>query len=83
MVVWSEIQEWVPEKEQNSAPFSSTRIKDAGIAIRHPRRRILFCTAESRNGLEGVAGGGYPFDKNIIFILLRRPRAQARACEEG
>ena len=30
----------------------STRIKDAGIAIRHLRGRILFYTAGSRNGLE-------------------------------
>ena len=29
----------------------STRIKDAGIAIRHSRGRILFYTAGSRNGL--------------------------------
>ena len=35
-----------------------TRIKDAGIAIRHSRGRILFYTAGSRNGLEGVAGRG-------------------------
>ena len=33
---------------------SSTRIKDAGIAIRHSRGRILFYTASSRNELEGV-----------------------------
>ena len=32
----------------------STRIKDAGIAIRHWRETILFYTAGSRNGLEGV-----------------------------
>ena len=32
----------------------STRIKDAGIAIRHSRGRILFYTAGSGNGLEGV-----------------------------
>ena len=35
-------------------PELSTRIKDAGIAIRHSRGRILFHTAGSRNGLEGV-----------------------------
>ena len=34
--------------------MSSTRIKDAGIAIRHSRGRILFYTAGSGNGLEGV-----------------------------
>ena len=32
----------------------STRIKDAGIAIRHSRGGILFYTAGSGNGLEGV-----------------------------
>ena len=32
----------------------STRIKDAGIAIRHSRGRILFYTAGSGNGLAGV-----------------------------
>ena len=35
-------------------PLSSC-IKDAGIAIRHSQERILFYTAGSRNGLEGVA----------------------------
>ena len=38
----------------DGAPDSSTRIKDAGIAIRHSRGRILFYTAGSRNGLEGM-----------------------------
>ena len=33
---------------------SSARIKDAGIAIRYSRGRILFYTAGSGNGLEGV-----------------------------
>ena len=33
---------------------SSTRIKDAGMAIRHLRGRILFYTAGSRNALEGM-----------------------------
>ena len=32
----------------------STRIKDAGIAIRHSQGRILFYTAGSRNGLKGL-----------------------------
>ena len=41
----------------------STRIKDAGIAIRHSRERILFYTAGSRNGLERVARGGYAHTK--------------------
>ena len=34
--------------------FSSTCIKDAGIGIRHSRGRILFYTAGSGTGLEGV-----------------------------
>ena len=36
----------------------STRIKDAGIAIRHSQGGILFYTAGSGNGLEGVVGDG-------------------------
>ena len=70
-------------------PWSSTHIKDAGIAIRNSRGRILFYTAGSGNGLEGVdtvarhrAGQRLdnPFEKkNTFSILLRRPRAQARA----
>ena len=36
----------------------STCIKDAGIAIRHSRGRILFYTAGSRNGLEGAGSRG-------------------------
>ena len=39
---------------------SSTRIKDAGIAIRHSRGRIFFYTAGSGNGLEGVG---------VVFVL--------------
>ena len=39
---------------------SSTRIKDAGIAIRHSRGRILFYTAWSGNALEGVG---------VVFVL--------------
>ena len=35
----------------------STRIKHVGIAIRHSKRRILFYTAGSRNGLKGVGIG--------------------------
>ena len=35
----------------------STRIKDAGIATRHSRGRILFYTAGSRNRLEGLPAG--------------------------
>ena len=39
-------------------PQYSTRIKDAGIAIRHSRGYTFFYTAGSRNGLEGVGGHG-------------------------
>ena len=42
---------------------SSTRIKDAGIAIRHSREGILFYTAGSRNGLKGVDPGGHQTQK--------------------
>ena len=38
-----------------------TRIKDAGIGIRHSQGRILFYTSGSRNGLEAVGGGGYTY----------------------
>ena len=44
----------------------STRIKDAGIAIRHSRGRILFYTAGSRNGLERVAGVGPGHEKEVV-----------------
>ena len=44
---------------------SSTRIKDAGIAIRHSRRRILVYTAGSRNGLERVVGHGPGHKKEV------------------
>ena len=50
----------MPIAESDSSAFS-TRIKAAGIAIRHSRGRILFHTAVSRNGLEGVASGGYTY----------------------
>ena len=45
-------------QQQGAMLMLSTRIKDAGIAIRHSRGRILFYTAGSRNGLEGVDGNG-------------------------
>ena len=45
---------WISEAQA----IFSTRIKDAGIAIRHSRGRILFYTAGSRNGLERVVGDG-------------------------
>ena len=50
----------------------STRIKDAGIAIRHSQGRILFYTAGSRNGLEGVGGRGpkkLALRKRHFFVL--------------
>ena len=43
-----------------------------GIAIRHSRGRILFCTAGSGNGLEGVAGSGYrklTLGKRHCFVI--------------
>ena len=36
----------------------STRIKDAGVAIRHSRGGIAFYAARPRNGLERVGGKG-------------------------
>ena len=42
-----------------------TCIKDAGIAIRHSRGRVLFFTAGSRNGLEGVDGKGVHTQKQV------------------
>ena len=54
----------------------STRIKDAGIAIRHSRGRILFYTAGSRNGLEGVDVAGTQtqkrsctYEKDTFFVI--------------
>ena len=51
----------------------STRIKDAGIAIRHSRGRILCYTAVSSLGLEGVGGKGVDMKqvvhkKMILFV---------------
>ena len=48
----------------------STRIKDAGIAIRHSQGRILFYTAGSRKGLEG----GAPVSGNTKTKLTLRKR---------
>ena len=52
-----------PEKRQTCgfelASGYSTRIKDAGIAIRHSRGRVFFYIAGSRNESEGVALGEY------------------------
>ena len=50
----------------------STRIKDAGMAIRHSQGRILFYTAGSRNGLEGVVGHDskkLTLRKRHVFII--------------
>ena len=49
----------------------STRIKDAGIAIRHSRGRILFYTAGSRNGLKGVDVGGTHSKKRKLSLRKR------------
>ena len=50
----------------------STRIKDAGTAIRHSRGRILFYTAGSRNGLEGVGSGGPPLQNGSVWAQNQR-----------
>ena len=47
----------------------STRIKDAGIAIHHSRGRILFYTAGSGNGLEGVGNWGAPKLYPNAFVI--------------
>ena len=53
----------------------STRITDVGIAICHSRGRILFYTAGSRNGLEGVGIRGTDTqkevdpEKNTLFVI--------------
>ena len=47
-------------------PTLSTRIKDAGIAIRHSHGRILFHTAGSRNGVERVGGDGPRHKKEVV-----------------
>ena len=49
--------------QRKCALVLSTRIKDAGIAIRHSRGGILFYTAGSRNGLKGVDIGGHQTQK--------------------
>ena len=50
----------------------STRIKDAGIVIRHSQGRILFYTAGSRHELQRVAGDG-PGHKTLrkrhVFVI--------------
>ena len=60
----------------------STRIKDAGIAIRQSRGRILFYTAGSRNGLEGVAGGGYPFENKHFASFFAGPGSRPAKKDE-
>ena len=49
----------------------STRIKDAGIAIRHSRWRILFYTAGSGNGLEGVDNRVSDTEKSKLTLRKR------------
>ena len=46
------------QQKMRARYYFSTRIKDAGIAVRHSQGRILFYTAGSRNGLEGLDGNG-------------------------
>ena len=43
----------------------STRIKDAGIAIRHSRGYTFFYTAGSRNGFEGFDNRGTDTQKEV------------------
>ena len=50
------------------APLS-TRIKDAGFAIRHSRGRILFYTAGSTKELEGV---------DSLKIIKKDPKSSKR-----
>ena len=47
-------QKWRSRAASTPLEMSSTRIKDAGIAIHHSRGRILFYTAGSGTGLEWV-----------------------------
>ena len=49
----------------------STRIKDAGIAIRHSREGILFYTAGSRNGLRGGGHRGTVTQKRKLYLRER------------
>ena len=51
------------------------RIKDAGIAIRHSRGRILFYTAGSRNGFEGLTPRAY-FNLTTQHLFLRQYHRQ-------
>ena len=64
--------------------LSSTSIEDAGIPIRHSRGRILFCTAGSRNELEGVGAVAtrklYPRKKH--FFLIEKYIEDARQDEK-
>ena len=60
-----------------SDSISSTRIKDAGVAIRHSQGGILFYTAGSRNGLEGVGGNGIHTQnqvdpKKMMFFVIEK-----------
>ena len=65
----------------------STRIKDAGIAIRHSQGRILFYTAGSGNGLEG-ADAVYPGTqkqvdpKNRHFFAIEKYIEDVRQTEK-
>ena len=68
------------ESEEPDAPMDglkSTRIKDAGIAIRHSGGRILSYTAGSRNGLERVDGKGPHLKKKLNFQAVIKSAASA------
>ena len=62
-----------PKLVQKSLKMFSTRIKDAGIAIRHSRGGILFYTAGSRNGLKGWTSG-LETTKIVITRHIRIPK---------
>ena len=53
-------------------PESSTRIKDAGIAICHSRGSTFLYTAGSGNGLEEAGGGGYAYRVKESHIILNQ-----------
>ena len=68
---------YLPSKQLQLHTFWSTRIKDAGIAIRYSQGYILFYTAGTRNGLERVAGHGPGHKKEgdpkkiYVFVIER------------
>ena len=49
----------------------STRIKDAGIAIRHSREDILFLYCRVQKGVEGGGHQGAPDTKRKLYLRKR------------